>query len=39
MVLAEAYKKLAEAETQITQGIPLVDGEEVFKKLNAKYGK
>ena len=39
MALAEAYKKLAEAEAQIAQGIPLVDGEEVFKKLNAKYGK
>ena len=37
LALVELYKKLAEAETQITQGIPLLDGEEVFKKLRDKY--
>ena len=35
--LIDVYKKLAEAETQIAQGIPLLDGEEVFKKLRDKY--
>lgn len=39
IALVEAHKKLAEAEEQIAQGIPLVDGEEVFKKMKAKYGK
>ncbi len=31
------FKKLAEAESQIAQGMPLLDGEEVFKKLRDKY--
>ncbi len=35
--LVDVYKKLAEAETQIKQGVPLLDGEEVFKKLRDKY--
>jgi prevent-host-death family protein len=39
LALLEVYKKLAEAETQIKQGIPLLDGEEVFKKLRSKYVK
>lgn len=39
MVLVEVYKKLSEAEAQITQGIPLLDGEEVFNKLRGKYVK
>jgi PHD/YefM family antitoxin component YafN of YafNO toxin-antitoxin module len=34
--LVDVYKKLAEAETQIAQGVPLLDGEEVFKKLRDK---
>ena len=37
LALVEVYKKLAEAETQIIQGVPLLDGEEVFKKLRKKY--
>jgi len=37
IALVEVYKKLAEAETQIAQGVPLLDGEEVFKKLRDKY--
>lgn len=37
--LMEVYKKLAEAEAQIEQGIPLVNGEDVFKKMRDKYGK
>ena len=39
MFLVEVYKKLSEAEEQITQGIPLLDGVEVFKKLRKKYVK
>ena len=35
--LVELYKKLAEAESQLAQGIPLLDGEEVFKKMRNKY--
>lgn len=37
LALVDVYKKLAEAETQIAQGVPLLDGEEVFKKLRDKY--
>ncbi len=39
LALVEVYKKLAEAETQITQGVPLLDGEEVFAKLRERYVK
>lgn len=39
MALVEVYKKLAEAESQVADGTPLLDGEEVFKKLRTKYGK
>ena len=35
--LVNVYKKLAEAETQVAQGVPLLEGEEVFKKLRDKY--
>lgn len=37
LALVEVYKKLAEAESQLAQGIPLLDGEEVFKKMRNKY--
>jgi len=37
LALVDVYKKLAEAEAQIAQGIPTLDGEEVFKKLRDKY--
>ncbi len=37
LALVDVYKKLAEAESQIAQGMPLLDGEEVFKKLRDKY--
>ncbi|HHY08391.1 MAG TPA: type II toxin-antitoxin system Phd/YefM family antitoxin [Corynebacteriales bacterium] len=36
---ADLYNKLAEAERQIENGEPLLDGEEVFKKLREKYVK
>jgi prevent-host-death family protein len=39
MALTEVYKKLAEAEAEIEQGIPLIDGEEVFSKMKKKYGR
>ncbi len=31
------YTRIAEAESQTAQGIPLLDGEEVFKNLRVKY--
>lgn len=37
LALVDVYKKLAKAESQIAQGMPLLDGEEVFKKLRDKY--
>lgn len=37
LALVEVYKKLAEAEKELAQGIPLLEGEEVFKKLRDKY--
>lgn len=35
--LVDVYKKLSEAEQEIAKGIPLLDGEDVFKKLRTKY--
>jgi PHD/YefM family antitoxin component YafN of YafNO toxin-antitoxin module len=39
MAIVDVYRKLAEAEAQVAQGLPLLDGEEVFKKLRAKHAK
>jgi PHD/YefM family antitoxin component YafN of YafNO toxin-antitoxin module len=39
MAVVDIYKKLLEAETEITNGTPLKDGEEVFRKLRTKHGK
>jgi len=39
MALVDVYKKLSEAEQQVSQGIPLLNGDEVFKKLRTKYAK
>ena len=39
MAKLDLYQKLAEAEEQIKNGIDLLDGEEVFKKLREKHGK
>jgi hypothetical protein len=36
MVLVEMYNKLAEAEKQISDGTPLLDGKEVFKKMRQR---
>lgn len=38
LAMADVYEKLAVAEKQIKDGL-LLDGEEVFAKLRAKYGK
>ena len=39
MAIVEVYKKLAEAEAQVAQGILLLEGEEVFKKLRTKHAR
>ncbi|MDS1029678.1 type II toxin-antitoxin system Phd/YefM family antitoxin [Bacillota bacterium LX-D] len=36
---ADLYKKLAEAEAQIENGEPLLDGEDVFAKMRKKHGR
>jgi PHD/YefM family antitoxin component YafN of YafNO toxin-antitoxin module len=35
--IIEAYKKLAEAEKEIKDGVPLLEGKDVFKRLRDKY--
>lgn len=35
--LTEVYKKLSEAEEEISQGLPLLAGEALFEKLKNKY--
>ncbi|HEX3029507.1 MAG TPA: type II toxin-antitoxin system Phd/YefM family antitoxin [Clostridia bacterium] len=37
LALVDVYKKLSEAEQEIAKGIPLLDGEKVFKGLREKY--
>ena len=37
LAIVGVYKKLAEAEVQISEGVALLDGDEVFKKLRNKY--
>jgi PHD/YefM family antitoxin component YafN of YafNO toxin-antitoxin module len=39
LALVEVYKKLSEAEKQVADGIPLLEGDQVFKHLREKYGK
>jgi PHD/YefM family antitoxin component YafN of YafNO toxin-antitoxin module len=39
MALLEVYQKLGEAEEQAENGIPNVDGIEVFNRLREKYGE
>lgn len=39
MALIDVYQKLAEAEKQIADGVQLLDGEEVLKKLRTKYAR
>lgn len=37
--LTTIYKKLGEAEKQVADGLPLLDGADVFKRLRAKYDR
>jgi hypothetical protein len=39
LALVDVYKKLGEAEKQIADGVPLLEGEQVFKRLRKKYAK
>jgi hypothetical protein len=39
LALADVYRKLAEAEHEIANGTPLLDGENVFKVLREKYAR
>ena len=39
MALLEVYQKLGVAEEQAENGIPNVNGREVFDRLRVKYGK
>lgn len=36
LALVEVYKRLAEAEAQIKEGVPLLDGDEVFNKVRSE---
>jgi len=38
ITLLEVYRKLSEAEAQLSAGVPTVDGKEVFSRLRQKYG-
>ena len=35
----EVYRKLGAAEKQLEDGVPLLDGDEVIKRLREKHGK
>ena len=37
LALVEVYKKLAEAEAQIKEGVPLLDGDKVLNEVRSKY--
>ena len=39
MGLLDVYRKLGAAERQLEDGIPLLEGEEVFGRLRKKHGK
>lgn len=39
LALIDVYKKLFEAEQEITNGEPLLDGENVFRGLREKHGR
>ena len=38
MGLLDIYRKLGAAERQIEEGVPLLDGDDVFKRLREKHG-
>lgn len=35
--LLDVYRKLSAAEKQVTDGVPLLDGDEVFRRLRQKH--
>lgn len=39
MGLLDIYRKLGAAERQVEEGVPLLDGEDVFKRLKMKHGE
>ncbi len=39
MGLLDVYRKLGAAEKQVEEGVPLLSGDEVFKRLREKRGK
>lgn len=39
LAIVDVYRKLAEAEKQLAEGLPLVDGEQVFQRLREKHGR
>lgn len=39
MGLLDVYRKLGAAEKQLEDGVPLLDGDEVFRRLREKHGK
>lgn len=39
LALLDVYKKLSEAEQELANGAPLLDGENVFKQLREKYAR
>ena len=39
MGLLDIYRKLGAAEKQVAEGVPLLSGDEVFKRLREKRGK
>lgn len=39
MGLLDIYRKLGAAERQVEEGVPLLDGEDVFKRLKIKHGE
>ncbi len=39
LALLDVYRNLGKAEKQIADGVPMLEGEQVFKYLSEKYGK
>lgn len=39
MGLLDIYRKLGAAEKQLEEGVPLLDGDEVFERLRRKHGE
>lgn len=39
LAMADVYQKLSEAEKQMADGLPLLEGDQVFQRLRARYAK